>query len=140
MGAGRESATYEAAVVDQLGKAGYDVNANASAQAQLAELVITHDVVQPEEAPHSPVSGDMSVDVGNHGSGMSLGLYVDARKPSKALVATRLDARIRDKATQQVLWEGHAEIITREGDKRWTSPMIAARLAAALFRGFPNSS
>jgi len=140
MAAGLETATYEAAVVDQLAKAGYDTNGAASGQGQIAELVITHDVVQPEEPPHSPVSGEVAVGVGNRGSSVGVGLGVDLSKPLKALVATRLDARIRDKATQRLLWEGHAEIITREGDHRWTSQAIAGRLAAALFRNFPNPS
>ena len=140
MGPGLESATYEAAIVDQLAKAGYDTNSASSAQGQVAELVITHDVVQPEELPHSPVSGDMAVEIGNRGSAVGMGLNVDFSKPLKALIATRLDARIRDKATNALLWEGHAEIITREGDSHWTSQAIADRLAAALFRNFPNPS
>jgi hypothetical protein len=140
MAAGLESATYEAAVVDQLAKAGYDTNRAASAQGQIAELVITHDVVQPEEPPRNPVSGEGTVGISNRGSYVGMAVDIDVSKPLKALVATRLDARIRDKATNALLWEGHAEIITREGNHHWTAQAIADRLAAALFRNFPKPS
>ena len=95
-------------------------------------------MVQPEEPPHGPVSGDVAVGIGNRGSAMGVGLNVDFSKPLKALIATRLDARIRDKATNELLWEGHAEVVTRDGDKHWTSQAIAGRLAAALFKDFPQ--
>ena len=61
-------------------------------------------------------------------------------KPRAALVSTRMEARIRDRQTNQVLWEGRAEISTRDGDADWTEQAIAAKLAQALFDGFPNRS
>lgn len=136
----REGATYEAAVVDQLVKAGYDTATATPEHGQVAELVITHDVVRPEEPPHKPVSGEAEVGVSNHGSMMGMAVNVDLSKPLKALVATKLEARIRDRASNAVLWEGRSVIITREGDSHWTTPAIATRLAAALFKDFPGRS
>jgi hypothetical protein len=136
----REGATYEAAVVDQLIKAGYDTAAAKPEHGQVAELVITHDVVRPEEQPHKPVSGEAEVGVSNRGSMMGMAVNVDLSKPLKALVATKLGARIRDRTTNAVLWEGRSVIITREGDSHWTTPAIATRLAAALFKDFPGRS
>ena len=135
---GRELATYEAALVDQLAKAGYDTAVAAPQGGQLAELCVTHDVVVPEEAPHKPVSGEMSMGVSNRGSMMGMAIAVDLSKPRKALISTRLEARIRDRASNQVLWEGRADIITREGDSRWSDSRIAGRLAEALFDDFPK--
>ena len=67
-------------------------------------------------------------------------LTVDLSKPLPPLVSTRLEARIRDRATNAVLWEGRAEVATRDGDEKWSEQDIAARLAEALFDGFPRAS
>ncbi len=130
------AAAYEAAVVDVLAHAGYDTAVTAGS-GQVAEVRVTRDVLVPQEAPHKPVSGEMAMGVSNYGSMMGLGINIDLSKPRKALITTRLEARIRDRVSGQVLWEGRADIVTREGDQRWTDRQIAARLAGALFDGFP---
>jgi hypothetical protein len=134
-----ERATYEAAVIDQLAGAGYDT-ATPGDGGQVVELTVRHAEVAPAEAKRKPVSGEMAVGVSNHGSYQALGLNIDLSKPRKALLSTRLEARIRDKATGAVLWEGRADIATREGDSKWTDQAIAARLAEALFAGFPGKN
>ena len=136
----RELSTYEAAVIDQLAHAGYDTATHDGAGGQITELRISHDVVVPQEAPHKPVSGEMEVGVGNRGTSMGMAIAIDLSKPRKALVSTRLEARIKDRATGNVLWEGRADIATRDGSERWDDNAIAARLAAALFDGFPGRS
>lgn len=136
----RTGATFEAAVVDQLAKAGYDTMSASAAEDQVAEVSVIHDVVRPEEAKRSPVSGETTIGVSNRGSYMGMAINVDMSKPAKALVSTRLMARIRDRATDKVLWEGRADIVTRDGDSRWTEQAIATRLAAALFEDFPAKS
>lgn len=139
-GDARSGATFEAAVVDQLAKAGYDTVAQNAGSGQIAEVRVIHDVVRPEEGKRNPVSGEATVGVSNRGSYTGLALNVDLTKPAKALVSTRLMARIKDRATGAVLWEGRADIITRDGDDRWTEQAIATRLAAALFEEFPARS
>lgn len=134
----RERATFEAAVIDQLAQAGYQTADLSAAGGQVAELRVVHDVVVPEEAPHKPVSGEMEVGVGTYGSSVGLGLNIDLSKPARALVGTRLELRIRDRATDAVLWEGRADIATREGSNRWTDQAIATKLAEALFDKFPG--
>lgn len=134
----RELATYEAAVIDRLAGAGYDVVTPDPVGGQVVELRIVHAEVVPQEAPHKPVSGAMTMGVSNHGSMMGMAVAVDLSKPKKALVSTRLEARIRDRATGAVLWEGRAEMVTRDGDERWGQQEIAAKLAGVLFEGFPN--
>jgi hypothetical protein len=128
---------YEAAVIDQLAGKGYDV-AHAANPGQLVEVAISKDVVVPEEAPHKPISGEMSVGVSNRGSGYGLALAVDLSKPRKAIMATRLDVRIRDKATHRVLWEGYAQGQSRATDGGDDDTRIAGRLAFALFAKFPD--
>lgn len=134
----RELATYEAAVVDRLAKAGYDVATADPAGGQVTELRIVHAVVTPQEAPHKPVSGQMTMGVSNRGSMLGMALAVDMTKPRKALISTRLEVRIKDRKSDAALWEGRAEIVTREGDSHWNDAAIAARLAQALFDGFPT--
>lgn len=134
----RERATYEAAVIDQLARSGYQTADLSAAGGQVAELRVVHDVVVPEEAPHKPVSGEMELGVGTYGSSVGLGLSIDLSKPAKALVGTRLEVRVRDRASNAVLWEGRADIATRDGSNRWTDQAIATRLAEALFDKFPG--
>ncbi len=136
----RELATCEAAVIDQLAHAGYDTATPDPAAGQLTEVRVTHAMLQPQEAPHKPVSGAMSVGVGNRGSMMGMELNIDMTKPRAALMSTRLEVRIRDRASNQVLWEGRADIATRAGDPDWSGQAVATRLAQALFDGFPGHS
>ncbi|MEO5586248.1 MAG: hypothetical protein ABIQ81_01000 [Novosphingobium sp.] len=136
----RQGATFEAAVVDQLAKAGYDTVTAGGARGQVAEVRVIRDVVRPEEVKRSPVSGETTIGVSNRGTFAGMALNVDLSKPAKALLSTRLMARIRDRATDKVLWEGRADIVTRDGDSRWTEQAIATRLAAALFEDFAAPS
>ncbi len=133
-------AAYEAAIVDQLVHAGYDTAQARPEGGQLAELTVTRTVLQPAEAPHSPVSGSAAMSVGTGGSAYGLAVNVDLTKPLPPLVSTRLQARIRDRATNAILWEGRAQVATREGDEKWGEQAIATRLAKALFDGFPRAN
>jgi hypothetical protein len=132
----REAATFEAAVLDQLAKAGYDtVNPDPNG-GLLTDVHMVRDAVVPEEARHNPVSGEMEAGVSNRGSFLGGAIAVDMTKPRKALIDTRLEAHIRDRASGKLLWEGRADIVTREGDAHWTDTAIAGRLAGALFEHF----
>jgi len=136
-GDAREAATFEAAVVDQLAKAGYDTARPDLTGGQVTEVHVVRDMVAPAEEKHSPVSGAMEVGVSNRGSMVGMALAYDATKPRGALIETRLEARIRDRASGKLLWEGRAAIVTREGDAHWTDTAVAGRLAGALFERFP---
>lgn len=136
----RGQRTFEAAVIDRLAAVGYDTASKVETGGQAVELRISRDEVAPEEVKRSPVSGAMTVGASNRGSMVGMALNVDLSKPRKALVSTRLTARIRDRATHAVLWEGRADIVTRDGDERWTDTAIAERLAGALFDRFPQAS
>jgi len=131
--------TFEAAIVDALVGAGYDTRHPEGPQPQMATLRISRQVLTPAEEKRSPVSGTAAMEVGTRGSAYGLGINVDLTKPRTALVSTRLDARIVDKASGAVLWEGYATIATREGDSKWTDGNIATKLATALFDEFPKA-
>lgn len=134
----REGATFEAAVIDQLAKSGYDTINPDPNGGLVTEVHMVRDVVQPEEPRHSPVSGEMEAGVSNRGSGFGMGLNIDLTKPRKALINTRLEITIRDRVSGKSLWEARADIITREGDSHWTDTAVAGRLAGALFAHFPG--
>jgi len=133
-------AAFEAAVIDQLVHAGYDTTHPQPAGGQIAELKVTRTIVEPAEAKHKPVSGEVAMAMGNRGTAYGMAVNVDLTKPLPPLVSTRLETRIRDRATNAVLWEGRAEVATREGDEKWSEQTIATRLAEALFDGFPHAS
>lgn len=129
---------YEAALLDGLIGVGYNSAVNRSDAAQTAEVRLVREVAVPEEQRRRPVSGEVATTIGTHGSGVGMAINVDLSKPRKALVATRIEARIRDRATGAVLWEGRAEMLSREDSERWTDQAIAAKLTAALLRDFPR--
>jgi hypothetical protein len=137
---GREQATFEAAIIDQLAKAGYDTATPDPMGGQIVELTITRDELEPAEDKKNPISGSGTVGVSNRGSYMGLSLSYDATKPRGALISTGLEIRIRDRASGAALYEGRARIAAREGDTHYTDTAIATRLAAALFDHFPSSS
>lgn len=136
---GSDRARYEAAIVDSLVGAGYDTVKPDADGGQMAELKISRQVLAPAEEKRSPVSGSAAMGVSNYGSAYGLALNVDLSKPRAALVNTRLDTRIVDKASGKVLWEGYTTIATRDGDKDWPDDRIAGKLAQALFDGFPKA-
>ena len=133
----RFNATFEAAVEDRLVHSGYDAATITPASGQIAEVRVIRIEAQPREAPHKPVSGEVSMGVSNRGTALGVGIMIDGSRPRGAIISTRLEARIRDRASGQVLWEGRAEMLTREGDQRWTDQAIADKLSAGLFDGFP---
>jgi hypothetical protein len=134
----RINATFQAAVETQLISAGYQaLPAGAAPSDRIAEVRIMRSEAVPAEGKRDPVSGQMSMGVSNRGSMMGMAIHVDGTKPKKALIETRLETRIRDRASGEVLWEGRAAIYTRDGDEDWNDDAIAARLARALFTGFP---
>ncbi|MPS71109.1 MAG: hypothetical protein E2586_21755 [Novosphingobium sp.] len=136
---GPERAAYEAAIVEALVGAGYDTQHKDESGGQVAELKISRQVLTPAEEKRSPVSGTAAMGVSNRGSAYGLAVNVDLTKPRSALIGTRLDTRIVDKASGKVLWEGYATIATREGDDKWPDYRIAGKLASALFDGFPKA-
>lgn len=129
-------APFEAAVVDRLVAVGYDTIHADPVGGQVAEVRVSREVLVPAEIKRSPVSGTAAMEVGTRGSAYGLGVNVDMTKPRRALLSTRLDARIKDRVSGKILWEGHSQIATRDGDDKWTDGAIASRLAEALFDDF----
>ena len=135
-----ERAPFEAAVIDRLVHVGYDTTRPDPQAGQLAELHVTRTEIEPAERRRSPVSGEAAVEASNRGTAYGMAINVNLTKPLPPLVSTRLEARIRDRASGEVLWEGRADMATREGDAHWTAQQVADKLAEALFNEFPRPS
>jgi hypothetical protein len=121
-----------AAIVDQLAKLGYDVANPSATGGQVAEVQLSRVTLVPEEQKRNPISGETTIGVSNRGSLFGMALAIDLSKPRKALMSTQMRIRIRDRASNAVLWEGRSSLETREGDKKWPDDAIAARLSATL--------
>jgi hypothetical protein len=134
----RINATFQAAVESKLLASGFAALPSGSSQGPIAEVRVVRSEAAPAEEKRKPLSGEMSMGVSNHGTMLGLGLRYDATKPRAALLSTRLETRIKDRTTGAVLWEGRAEIVTREGDDKWDDQAIADKLAKVLFDGFPG--
>lgn len=131
-------ARFEAAVVNSLISAGYDTLNVTSPDTQVATVTIRQRVLVPAEAKRNPVSGSAAMSVGTYGQSYGLAVNVDLTKPRTALISTRMDLRILDRANGKILWEGNAEIATYEGDDDWSDAAIATKLSEALLDGFPD--
>ncbi len=132
-----DEAAYEAAMIDQLVKAGYDTASPDPAGGQVVELRIVRDTLVPEEQKRKPVSGAASIGVSNYGTSYGLAIGVDLSKPKKGPPFDSPRSAHQGPGERRDALEGHASIDTRDGDDHWGEQAIATRLAAALFDGFP---
>ncbi len=113
---------------------------------RVAEVRLSRDVLEGRAGGRSGSSVSVGVGAGSGGwrrSGTSVGLGVGLGFPlggskDRIAVENELSVTIRDRATGEALWEGRSTL--RTGKKGADSPETAARLATALFAGFPGRS
>ena len=144
-----ETRAWIDAVTRELAAQGFAASAPQPSVARIAEVRLTRDVVPGSERRRGGSSVSIGIGGGSGGGwrrgGSSVGLGVGFGFPlgggAKARggdVESELSVTIRDKASGASLWEGHSNLRTaqREADR----PETAARLAHALFAGFPGKS
>ena len=134
-----EFGSYAGAVSRQLSLLGYSAASGAGSSPQVAVLRIERRSFRPERA-RGPVSVGVGGSTGNYGSGVGLGIGLDLSGPPPALVETLLGVTIRDRTSGKALWEGKASFTVRAASPLATTQLGAAKLAEALFKGFPGSS
>lgn len=143
------------AVERELGTQGIRTTAEGNVT-RVAEVRLTRDLVEGRSARRG---GGSSVSVGigtgwgggyggyggyrRHGGtrvgvGVGVGFPISGGRSSGGDVDTELSVRIKDKATGAALWEGRANLQTSR--RAADDPETAARLAHALFAGFPGKS
>lgn len=130
--------TYAAAVGRQLTLAGYSEQMAGSSE-QVAYVRLQRQTYQPQRN-RSPVSVGVGGSTGSYGSGVGLGLGIDLSGPPPAVVETELAVTIKDRATGQALWEGRSSFTVTEKSPLANSQLGAAKMAEALFKGFPGNS
>lgn len=132
-----EFAEYNKAIAAKLANLGYTVVADGPAQT--AEVWIDRVVMQPERG-RSPVSVGVGGSTGSFGSGLGVGLGIDLSGPPPEQVDSHMRVVIRDAASNTVLWEGRANFTATLKGEYGAAQASAARLADALFNGFPGNS
>lgn len=138
-GSSLEFGSYAGAVSRQLSLLGYSPAAASGASPQVAMLRIERRSFRPDRA-RGPVSVGVGGGTGSYGSGLGVGIGLDLSGPPPELVETLLGVTIRDRASGKPLWEGKATFAVRATSPLATTQLGAAKLAEALFKGFPGSS
>lgn len=135
-----EFSAYRQAVETELAELGYTIVPAARAQ-QVAELRFGSMAQREVQGRRrSPVSVGMGGSTGSFGSGVGLGVGIDLSGPPPEMVDTQMGVIIRDNATGTALWEGRAGFSASTNSEFADRPAAAARLADALFTGFPGQS
>ena len=137
------------AVSRELAAQGFAASDPQPSVGRIAEVRLTRDAVPGSE--HRGGRSSVSIGVGGGsgggwrrgggtsvGVGLGVGFPLGGNKQRAGDVTSELSVTIRDKATGASLWEGRSSLRTaqRDADK----PETAARLAHALFAGFPGKS
>ena len=140
-GASLETRAWLDAVARELATLG--IAGGSERALRVAEVRLTRDIVERGAAsrPRSSVSIGVGSGGGWHRSGVDLGVGLGfplGSAGSREQVDSQLAVTIRDKASGAALWEGRSTL--RTGKRAADSPETAARLAAALFAGFPGRS
>jgi hypothetical protein len=139
-GAGLEFRSYAAAVARQLTLLGYrEQAAGTSASPQIALVRLERQTWRPDRR-RSPVTVGVGGSTGSYGSGVGMGIGLDLSGPPPEQVETLLGVTIKDRASGKALWEGKASFTVSAKSPLATTQLGAAKLAEALFQGFPGQS
>ncbi len=132
-----ELKSFAAAVARQLQLVGYTNVASGGDQVALVKL--SRRTYRPARMG-SPVSVGIGGSACSYGSGMGVGVGIDLSGPPPEQVDTELAVAIKDRKSAAVLWEGRASFTVRSSSPLATTQLGAAKLAEALFKGFPGNS
>ena len=139
-GSSIEFRTYAVAVAQELARVGYGQAApGGPASHHVAMLSVDRRTLVPERRG-SPVSVGVGGGTGTFGSGLGVGVGIDLSGPPPEQVETQMSVTIRDRATGRNLWEGRASFAVRADAPQAQTAIGAAKMAQALFRGFPGES
>ena len=138
-GSSLEFSSYARAVSRQLSLLGYSPASGAVPSPQVAVLRIERHSWRPDRV-RGPVSVGVGGSTGSYGSGVGVGIGLDLSGPPPEQVETQLSVTIKDRVSGKALWEGKAIFAVRASSPLATTQLGAAKLAEALFKGFPGSS
>lgn len=132
-----EYAAYQTAVIEELRQIGYNVVGGAADQ--VAEISVERLVDRPGRA-RSPVSVGVGGSTGSYGSGLGVGVGLDLSPRPAEQIDTQLRVVIKPTAGGDALWEGRARFAASANSEYGDQRAAAAKLADALFSGFPGRS
>ncbi len=133
-----EFRSYAAAVGRQLALLGY-AEQPAGTGNQIAQVRLDRQTLRPERR-RGPVSVGVGGSTGSYGGGVGLGIGIDLSGPPPEQVATELAVSIRERTSGQAIWEGRASFTVKASSPLAGTQLGAAKLAEALFKGFPGQS
>lgn len=133
-----ELRSYQAAVARQLVTLGYREGATGTSS-QVALVRLSRRASLPGHGD-SPVSVGAGGGAGSYGSGVGVGIGVNLSGRPAEQVTTQLGVQIRDRASDKTIWEGRADFTVRASSPLADTQLGAARMAEALFAGFPGNS
>ncbi len=131
--------SYQAAVARQLTLLGYGEPVAGAPSTQVAVLRLSRQTYRPERNA-SPVSVGVGGQAGSYGSGVGLGIGLNLSGRPAEQVRTELGVIIKDRVSGTALWEGRASYQVKATSPLADTQLGAAKMAAALFAGFPGTS
>ena len=145
----REQRALLDAVSRELAAQGFAASDPQPSVGRIAEFRLTRDAVPGSERRGGGSSVSIGVGGGSGGGwrrgggtsvgvGLGVGFPLGGNKQRAGDVTSELSVTIRDKATGAALWEGRSALRTAQRDADGAE--TAARLARALFAGFPGKS
>lgn len=108
----------------------------AAGQARYIARIAVSRRAQGEVAADAPVAGT-ATQVGNWGAGKTVTLP-SAKSQLRALVITELTIELVSRAEGRVVWRGSALTAQADGTPGDAPGAVAAKLAGAVMRGFPE--
>lgn len=131
-------AAFQSAVADELAKLGYIVTGD---MAQQVALVTVERSVQRSRGGRSPVNVGVGGSTGSYGSGVGVGVGINlgGGRPAEQ-IDTQLRVSIVPSGGTNALWEGRARFTATTNSDYADQRAAAAKLAGALFAGFPGRS
>lgn len=136
--AGLEFRSYAAAVAQQLSRLNF-IERSPPGSRYVARVSVERATFRPDRN-RGPVSVGVGGSTGSYGSGVGLGVGIDLSGPPPELVETRLSVALRDRASGKNVWEGRSAFTVRASSPLAITQLGAAKMAEALFRGFPGVS
>ncbi len=132
-----EYSVFQTAVGEELEQLGYIVAGGDAVQ--VAEITVER-FVSAEGRDRSPVNVGVGGSTGSYGSGLGVGVGLNLSGPPPERVDTQLRVVIRPTAGGMALWEGRARFTATANSDMAEARASAAKLADALFAGFPGES
>ncbi|MBB4087128.1 DUF4136 domain-containing protein [Sphingomonas carotinifaciens] len=140
-----EFKTYAAAVETELLRSGYATPAPGAQPQFIATVAFTraNHVGPPRQSPVSIGLGGGGFSGGRGGGGVGLGgglSFPLGSSRGRDIVTTELTVTIKRRADQSPVWEGSSRTYADARAADATASSQAAKLAGALFTGFPGES